>query len=101
MIPAVSVNASSPPELSAVSAVLMDAESGRVLFERNAHERRAIASITKLMTALVAVESGHALDEEVTIRPEWTGIEGSSIYLQAGEEPSCANILQHCYGETL
>ena len=93
MIPAVSVKASSPPELSAVSAVLMDAESGRVLFEQNAHEKRAIASVTKLMTALVAVESGRRMEETVTIRPEWTGIEGSSIYLRAGETVTLETLL--------
>lgn len=86
LIPAVSAQASgSPPGLSAVSAILVDGESGRVLFEKNANEERAIASITKLMTALVAVESAASLEEEVTILPEWTGIEGSSIYLRAGE----------------
>lgn len=93
LIPVVSVKASGPPELSAVSAVLMDAESGRVLFEKNAHEERAIASITKLMTALVAAESGHDLGETVTVRPEWTGIEGSSIYLRAGETVSLEALL--------
>ena len=71
---------------SASAAILMDAESGRVLYEYNAHEPRLIASTTKLMTALVALESGHQLDEVVTVAPEWAGIEGSSIYLQAGEE---------------
>lgn len=93
MIPAVSVKASSPPKLSAVSAVLMDAESGRVLFEQNAHEERAIASITKLMTALVAAESGHTLAEKITVRPEWTGIEGSSIYLRSGEQVTLETLL--------
>lgn len=86
LVPAVSAEASgSPPVLSAVSAILVDGESGRVLFEKNAYEERSIASITKLMTALVAVESAASLEEEVTILPEWTGIEGSSIYLRAGE----------------
>lgn len=70
---------------SASCAVVMDAESGRVLYEKAAHERRLIASITKLMTALVALESGHAPEEMVTVRSEWAGIEGSSIYLRAGE----------------
>ena len=74
------------PEISAASAVLMDADSGRVLYGRREEEPRLIASTTKLMTALVALESGHSLDERVTIRPEWTGIEGSSLYLKAGEE---------------
>ena len=51
---------------SASAAILMDAESGRVLYEHNAHEPRLIASTTKLMTALVALESGRDLDEVVT-----------------------------------
>lgn len=76
------------PHVSAISAscaVVMDADSGRVLYEQNAHQPRLIASITKLMTALTALESGHGLKEEVEILPEWTGAEGSSLYLKAGE----------------
>jgi len=67
-------------------AVVMDAASGRVLYEKAAHERRLIASITKLMTALVALESGHTPDERVVVPEDWTGVEGSSIYLRPGEE---------------
>ena len=73
-------------DCSAISAVVMEAETGRVLYEKQAHQRRPIASITKLMTALVALDSGHGLEEEVTIQPEWTGIEGSSLYLAPGEK---------------
>ena len=87
------VNAANLPEISAASAVLMDADSGRVLYSRCADEPRLIASITKLMTALTALESGHDLSERVTIRPEWTGIEGSSLYLKAGEELSFETLL--------
>ena len=72
-------------ETRAAAAVLMDAGSGRVLYEHSAHEALPIASITKLMTALVALESGHALDERVTVLPQWTGAEGSSLYLRPGE----------------
>lgn len=75
-----------PPRISAASAVLMDAGTGRVLYEKDSHTRRLIASITKLMTALTALESGHGLEEAVTIAPEWAGVEGSSIYLRPGEE---------------
>jgi D-alanyl-D-alanine carboxypeptidase/D-alanyl-D-alanine carboxypeptidase (penicillin-binding protein 5/6) len=71
----------------------MDADSGRVLYEQNADEPRLIASITKLMTALVALESGHRLDEMVTIQPEWAGAEGSSLYLQAGEQVTLETLL--------
>ncbi|MGN0968593.1 MAG: D-alanyl-D-alanine carboxypeptidase family protein [Oscillospiraceae bacterium] len=93
LIPAVSAEASGPPALSAACAILVDAESGRVLYEQNAHEERSIASITKLMTALVAAESIDDLKEEVTILPEWTGIEGSSIYLRAGETVTMETLL--------
>ena len=77
----------------ASSAVLMDAESGRVLYERDAHHPRLIASTTKLLTALVAAEQADDLDEVVTIKGEWLGIEGSSIYLQAGEEITLRGLL--------
>lgn len=72
--------------ISASSYVLMDAASGRVLCEHNAHQQRPIASITKLMTGLVAVESESDLTREVTVTDEWTGVEGSSIYLIPGEK---------------
>ena len=78
--------AEGPTGISAASAMLMDGDSGRVLYEKDSHTRRPIASTTKLMTALVALESGHGLDEVVTVAPEWAGVEGSSIYLHPGEE---------------
>ena len=81
------------PGISAASAILIDGESGRVLYAQNAEEERPIASITKLMTALVAVESHPDLSEVVTIRPEWTGVEGSSIYLRPGERVTLETLL--------
>lgn len=72
--------------ISASAAVLMDRESGRVLYTQNADQPRPIASITKLMTALVAVELCPDLSREVTVRREWTGIEGSSMYLKPEEQ---------------
>lgn len=93
LCPAASAQGSAPPELSARSAILMDAESGRVLFEKNAREPRPIASITKLVTALVAAEHLDDLQQRVTILPEWTGIEGSSIYLRAGETLKAETLL--------
>lgn len=85
-MPAVCAVGAGTPEISAASAVLMDADTGRVLYERDSHTHRLIASTTKLMTALTALESGHRLDEVVTIAPEWAGVEGSSIYLCPGEK---------------
>lgn len=80
------VGAEGAPGISAAGAVLMDADTGRVLYEKDSRSRRLIASTTKLMTALVALESGHDLGEIVTIEKAWTGAEGSSIYLRPGEE---------------
>ena len=80
-------------EPHAAAAVLMDAGSGRVLYGRDAREALPIASITKLMTALVALESGRALDETVTILPQWTGAEGSSLYLRPGETLTLEDLL--------
>ena len=83
-LPAVRAEGAAPPKLSAASAVLMDAGTGRVLYEKDGRTSRLIASTTKLMTALVALESGHRLEEVVTVAPEWAGVEGSSIYLRPG-----------------
>lgn len=79
--------------LSASCAVVLDADSGRVLFAQNAQEPRPIASITKLMTALVALESGRDLTEVVEIKEEWTGAEGSSLYLKPGEKITLETLL--------
>ncbi|MGY3718216.1 D-alanyl-D-alanine carboxypeptidase family protein [Sutcliffiella cohnii] len=69
--------------LSAESAILMEQESGRILFEKDAYSKKRIASITKIMTAIIAVESGK-LDELVKISENAEGVEGSSLYLKAG-----------------
>lgn len=70
--------------VSARSAILMDGDSGRVLYEKNADARSLIASTTKIMTAHVICQSCNVLDR-VEIMPEAVGIEGSSMYLKAGE----------------
>lgn len=72
-------------QVSARNAILMDQLTGRILFEKNAHEKRKIASITKIMTAIIAIESGK-LDEIVTVSNHAVGVEGSSIYLTKGEK---------------
>ena len=70
--------------VSARGAVLMEADSGQVIFGQNQHAKLPMASTTKIMTALVALES-LPLDTRITIPPEAVGIEGSSIYLCEGE----------------
>ncbi len=71
-------------DVSARSAILVDAASGRVLYEKNADEKSLIASTTKIMTGIVAIEQGD-LEREFTIPAEATGIEGCSLYLKTGE----------------
>lgn len=88
-----SVPAAAAPGDSASASILVDAASGRVLCGHDVDTPRPIASITKLMTALVAAERGPGLSAEVTIRPEWTGIEGSSMYLRAGETLTVESLL--------
>lgn len=70
--------------ISARKAVLLDGETGRVLYEKQADERSLIASTTKIMTALIVCEQCNVLDR-VRIPAAAVGIEGSSMYLQAGE----------------
>lgn len=70
--------------VSSHSAILMEQGSGRVIHEKNAHEKSRIASITKIMTAILAVESGK-LDDTVKVSPNAVGTEGSSLYLKNGE----------------
>ena len=70
--------------ISAKRAFLLDAVSGRVLYEKNPDERGLIASTTKIMTALIVCEQCNVLDR-MRIPKEAVGIEGSSMYLQEGE----------------
>lgn len=70
--------------VSAQKAILLDANTGRVLYEKDADSRSLIASTTKIMTALVVCEQCNVLDR-MKIPKEAVGIEGSSMYLQEGE----------------
>ena len=70
--------------ISAECAILIDGETGRVLYEKQAEEKSLIASTTKIMTALVICEQTNVLDR-VKIPKEAVGIEGSSMYLKEGE----------------
>jgi D-alanyl-D-alanine carboxypeptidase (penicillin-binding protein 5/6) len=73
------------PGVSAEAAVLIEQESGRVIYGKNEHKVKRIASITKIMTAILAVESGK-MDKTVTVSKNAEGTEGSSLYLVAGEK---------------
>ena len=70
------------PSVSAASAILIEAETGRVLFSKNAEEQRAMASTTKIMTALLTLEQE---DREVAITADMIAVEGSSMGLRDGD----------------
>lgn len=82
----------SEPATSARGAVLMEVETKRVLYQKNAHEKMPMASTTKIMTAIVALEKGN-LSDIVTVSRTASGIEGSSIYLEVGEQLTLEQLL--------
>mgnify|MGYP000843551360 CR=1 FL=1 len=67
------------------AAVLLDAQSKQVLYENNKDEKLPPASITKILTTIMAIESGK-LDETVTIGPNPPLLEGTRVYLEEGEK---------------
>ncbi|PMY01276.1 D-alanyl-D-alanine carboxypeptidase, partial [Pseudomonas sp. MPR-R5A] len=71
--------------VSARNAILIEQESGRILYEKSANDQNRIASITKIMTAVLAIESGK-LEDMVKISESAVKAEGSSVYLKPGEE---------------
>ena len=80
------------PSVSARSAVLISSVDEKILFEKNAEERLPMASTTKIMTAVVALENASP-NETVTVPREAVGVEGSSAYLTEGERFSLSNML--------
>ena len=85
-------NSMSPPSLSAQSAILIEAESGGVVWEKNAHTRLPMASTTKIMTALVALELASP-DTVICVDARAVGTEGSSVYLSEGETLTLEELL--------
>lgn len=77
---------------SATSAILMDMDSGRILYSKDIHNVRTVASISKIMTCIVAIESGK-LDEVVTIGDEILPAYGSGIYIKQGEQLKLLDLL--------
>lgn len=73
------------PSVSARSAVVISAADGRILYEKNSHEKLPIASTTKIMTALLTLEAAARGDKTVRITPEMVRVEGSSMGLKAGD----------------
>lgn len=81
------------PEVSAQSAVVLTADTGAVLFEKDCHTPRPVASTTKIMTALLALEAAQEQgDPLVDITQEMVAVEGSSMGLQAGDSISLTGL---------
>ena len=77
---------------TARSSIIMDLNSGRVLYENNADEERLIASITKIMTCIIAIEEGN-LNKEVKAGEEILKMYGTSIYLELNEKMKLIDLL--------
>lgn len=83
------------PQPQGKAALLMDASSGRVVFQLNAHQHLSPASVTKIMTALLLIENGD-LDRKVTISETAAATPESSIWLEAGEKLTRRQLLYAC-----
>ena len=97
-VPAAHAQGDSPLSLSCASAVLMEKETGALLFEQNAHEKLEPASVTKVMTLLLvmeAVDSGRiTLEDTVTVSAYAAGMGGSQVYLEEGEQMSVGEMIK-------
>ena len=94
----VTAGALSEEDLTAPSAVLMEASTGKVLFEKNSHEVRACASITKVMTLLLvmeAIDQGRmSLTDTITASEHASSMGGSDIWLEPGETMSADDMVK-------
>lgn len=81
------------PSINGQSAILIDATSGQVLYDKDMGQRMHPASTTKILTAIIAIESGR-LDEKVTIGPNPPRIEGTRVYLEEGEQITLKELVQ-------
>lgn len=87
-----SAAAAAPPSVSAKGAVVIDSLTGEVLFEHNCREELPMASTTKIMSALIALESGD-LDESFVVDSDAIKVEGSSMGLQEGSRVTMRDLV--------
>ncbi|PAD71014.1 hypothetical protein CHH83_00815 [Bacillus sp. 7586-K] len=89
----ISANTNEQLELYSEAAILIDAQSGQVLYEKNSQEKLPPASITKIATAIYAIENGN-LDDIVTVSENARNAEGTKVYLEAGEQVPLLKLVQ-------
>ena len=98
LLPAAAVSVRATPEISAPSAILMEASTGQILFESNSRERLAPASVTKIMTLLLvmeALDSGViSMNDTVTASASACAKGGSQVYLEEGEQMTMDEMLK-------
>lgn len=92
-VPFQSVSTSADVFMSARAMCVIESSSNRILYAKNENEKRAMASTTKIMTAITAIESGVDLDTPFEISRKAVGISGTSIYLRDGEELTLRDLL--------
>lgn len=80
------------PDIECSGAILIDLDTGQVLYSKNADTQLYPASTTKIMTALVALEMGH-LDDVITAGDSVSTVDGSRIYLEPGEQETLNDLL--------
>lgn len=78
---------------SAKAMVVLEGNTNKILYSHNKDQKLAMASLTKIITAIVAIENVENLDEMVKVADESIGIEGTSIYLTKGEELTLKELL--------
>ena len=92
------MKAEAPITLTSPSAILCEASTGQVIFEKNADERRPVASVNKVMTILLtleAVDEGRvSLEDQVTVSPRAASMGGSQAFLGAGERYKLSELLK-------
>ena len=97
-IPAFPVSAEAPLELTAKSALLMEASTGTILYEKNSHDALPPASVTKIMTLLLvmeALDSGqYTLDDMVSVSPLAASMGGSQVFLEENEQLSVHDMIK-------
>lgn len=79
-------------DINATSAILMDTDNHRIIYSKNINNSRSVASISKIMTAVLAIESGK-LDDEVVINDSIKKAYGSAIYIQVGEKMTLRDLV--------
>jgi serine-type D-Ala-D-Ala carboxypeptidase (penicillin-binding protein 5/6) len=83
----------SPPKILSEAAIMIDSKTGTVLYEKNADKHMYPASLTKIATAIYAIETGN-LEDVVTVSENARNIDGTRVYLEAGEKVTLKKLLQ-------